>query len=525
MEFGQTAEGSANENSSPGWARTALAIAVVYAVGRNVVAAAKQPFGFDEVLTSIVSSLPNWNVIREGLNHNLDSQPPFFYVCERIVSRLIPNDEIALRLFPNFAFPCAMLCVFAFARRRWGAVTGFLCATFLLCTSLFHTYAIDARGYSMVVACIALAMVFYDNVSVRLWPLWFALSLFLAESFHYYAVFSMIPFGIAEIVVLCKTRRFRATVWGGMALACLPVAIFWRQISSLKAYYGSHLFIHNSFSALPVAYGGFFLGSSTVGTALALLCVVMIFRSWKSPLRDIFSPGDAESTKEKTLALALVLLPILVYVATSLLHSFTLARYAPATILGISLTLGMALAGGKREASILFGFCLVFIVGLHEYAFWRGNWKHPLSVNSPAASVEAFVNKANHAELPVVVGDGFAYLPLTKYASADFASRMVCLVDEQKAVHYLGNDTLDKNLLVLLPYHKISVLDFNTFTSEHRQFLLYREESPTGFDWVSAHLTRVATLEVLEMEGNRGVFLVNMNKPAAESGVARDKEP
>lgn len=525
MEFGQTSDGRANENSSPAWVRVALAITAVYAVVRNVVAAAKQPFGFDEVLTWIVSSMPDWDVVRQGLNHNLDSQPLFFYACERIVSRLIPNDEIALRVFPNLAFPCAMLCVFAFARRRWGAVTGFLCATLLLCTSLFHTYAIDARGYSMVVACVALAMVFYDNVGVRLWPAWFALSLLLAESFHYYAIFSMIPFGIAEFVVLCKTRRFRVAVWGGMALACLPIVVFWRQISSLKMYYGSHLFVHNSLSALPVAYGGFFLGSSTVGTALALLCVVMIFRSWKSPLRDIFSPGDAEKTKEKTLLLALVLLPILVYVATTLLHSFTLARYVPATILGICLTLGMALAGGKREASILFGFCLVFVVGLHEYAFWRGNWRHPLSVNSPAPSVEAFVIKANHADLPVVVGDGFAYLPLTKYASANFAGRLVCLVDAQKAVKYLANDTLDKNLQVLLPYHKISVLDFDTFTSEHRQFLLYREESPAGFDWVSAHLTRVASLEVLEMEGNRGVFLVNMNKPVAASGAARDKEP
>jgi hypothetical protein len=93
-------------------------------------------------------------------------------------------------------------------KRRSGELVGFLCAAMLPGTSLFRTYAIDARGYSVVVACVTFALVCSERLPSPGWAVLFALGLLLAESFRYYAIFSMIPFGISEAALLYSTRRF-----------------------------------------------------------------------------------------------------------------------------------------------------------------------------------------------------------------------------------------------------------------------------------------------------------------------------
>ena len=87
-----------------------------------------------------------------------------------------------------------------------GSAIALVSAAVPLTTVLFDRFAAEARGYSMVVACIACAIVCYQRVPARRWTILLGLSLIFAESFHYFAVFAFLPFLLAEAVRYGMTR-------------------------------------------------------------------------------------------------------------------------------------------------------------------------------------------------------------------------------------------------------------------------------------------------------------------------------
>jgi 4-amino-4-deoxy-L-arabinose transferase-like glycosyltransferase len=491
-----------------------FALVVFYVLVRGVVGAATRPFLFDETLTQVVSSQPSLHALWQALARAVDSQPPFFYLCERVVASHFTNKEIGLRLLSVVAFACTIVCVFAYVKKRSGEFIAFLCATLLLSTSLFHIYGIDARGYSLVIAWITFALVCYQRLPSPRWAALFGLSLFLAESLHYYAIFSMVPFGIAEAVLFLRTRRFRWQVWIALAFGTVPLAIFWPMLSGLKAYYSAHLWTHYSLSSIPPTYGSFFLTGGALGGAMAAVSAVAVIFSLRrnKPEHSAVAEYAKNDPSEPILILSMLALPLVVYVATSILHGAMLDRYVLLAIIGISLAMETVLRRSRAEIIVLFAVSLFSVVGSHEYSFWRSNWRHPFLVDSPAPPVENFVQKSGRSDLPVVIPDGINYLALAHYASPSFAKELVYLVDEQKAVTYIGTDSIEKGLLALRPYTPLQVVDFLEFTSARREFLLYVEEPRNGFDWLTLHLSRAATLQMVAMEQNRRLYLVTMKR-------------
>ena len=98
-----------------------------------------------------------------------------------------------------------------------------LCAALLLMTSAFQTYSVEARPYSMWWRVSRLRS-FATSVCLQRFGHWFlAMTLALAESFHYYAVLAMVPFGLAEGAVFFKTRKFRWPVWAALVLRSTAV--------------------------------------------------------------------------------------------------------------------------------------------------------------------------------------------------------------------------------------------------------------------------------------------------------------
>lgn len=146
-----------------------------------------------------------------------------------------------------------------------------ICAGTLLGTVLFDFYATEARSYSVEVACIAFAMVCYqqigeqndaggivlagvDNQTARLVSMrsasgrralqrlgstsLFAGSVVLAEAFHYYAVFAMVLFGVAELARSVIARRVRWAAWTAPACGTLPMMIGWQHAPDVNFHGG-----------------------------------------------------------------------------------------------------------------------------------------------------------------------------------------------------------------------------------------------------------------------------------------------
>jgi len=136
-----------------------LASLVVYPVAWGLMGASAGPLWFDELLTLTVSSQPDLHGMWSAITRGFDSQPPLFYLLERACLKLPIAKQIALRLPSIPAFPLFLIFVFMYVQRRSREIIACLCAHLFLSTSLLQTYQTEARGYCLMMACIAFALV------------------------------------------------------------------------------------------------------------------------------------------------------------------------------------------------------------------------------------------------------------------------------------------------------------------------------------------------------------------------------
>jgi len=495
-----------------------LGLLVIYVIVRGVVGAKGRPFWYDEILTVTIASQPSLQALWHAVGRGFDGMPPGFYLVERAALAFISNKQIALRLPSILAFPCTLICVFVYVKKRSGEAIAFLCALLLLSTSLFHTYLFEARPYSMVLACIAFALVCYQRLPSVLWAALLGISFLVAESLHYYAIFAMVPFGCAEAVFLLRARQFRWPVWIALACGSLPLIVFWRLISALKTVYGLHTFARPVFSALPGYYGSFFLLPETaVAIPLTVVSVAAIVWSQLWP-RDV-TPRRNESrdagVAEGTLLLSLIALPYIVFALVCLVNGPLLSRYVLAAIFGVVVGMACALSIAGRKAAVilaLFGLCSV---SMRELRFWRHPTYDPFVQYSAATSAEQlsqmmqFVQSAGHEDLPVVVSDSQIYTQLVYYSPQLFANRLVYLVDERRELSYKRSDTSSKLMLALREFMPLGVTEYSEFTAAHREFLLYSGDA----DWYLAYLSQeAASVQLLAKASSGDLCLVKMKE-------------
>lgn len=214
---------------------------VVYAALRNLAEAATKPLWFDELITQVMSRQPSISALWRALKTAADRNPPPFYLIERVGAAFPVNEHIAYRLPSIAAFPVTLICLYFFVERRSGPMRGLLCASLLLLTPLYSLYAGEARPYSMLIACVAFALVCYQREPSAFWTMGLFFSLTLALCLHYYAVFAFVPFFAAELAVTYETRRLRPMVWVALLIGLAPLAIFRPFLVALKTYYGSSL--------------------------------------------------------------------------------------------------------------------------------------------------------------------------------------------------------------------------------------------------------------------------------------------
>jgi hypothetical protein len=487
-----------------------MGLMVVYVIVRSIVAAATKPFWFDEFLTLTISSLPNLKAVWGALSRALDSPPLGFYVVEREFIGLLQNKHIALRLASILAFPCTLICVFVYVKKRSGEAIGLICALLLLLTSLFHSHAVDARPYSMMIACIAIALVCYQRVPSPTWTVMLGLSLTLAQSLHYFAVFSMIPFGVAEFVYFLSARRFRWPVWVALALGPAPLLFFWPLLSNFKAYYGAHPWAHYSLSSIPLTYGSFFLTGGAFSFAVVAVCATGVVGGRLLPTKEAPNESIGRDSAEASLLLTLLLLPFPTALALHLFHGMMVDRYVVASVLGVALSLGCVMSLARGRVVLIFAVFILSTIALHEFTFWRA--AHSLRLDNPASPVEALAQKAGHTDLPVVISDGNTYLQITYYGSPESKKRFFFLQDGQKAVQYSGTDSVDKAYQLLPSYLPLQVEPLSEFVAAHRTFL-FEVEDQGGFNWLPGYLqAEASSVQLLGADGTRKMYLITMKE-------------
>jgi Dolichyl-phosphate-mannose-protein mannosyltransferase len=497
-----------------------MALLCVYVVIRGVVGAASRLFWFDELFTLTIAGQPSlhdmWTAIRSGF----DSAPPLFYLVERVALGLSSNQQIALRLPSILAFPCILICLFVYAKKRNGELLACVCALLFLATSVFHTYLAEARPYSMVIACIAFALVCYQRMPGRGWTVLFGLALLLAESLHYYALFAMIPFWIAEGVALVQTKKFRWPTWVALICGLSPVAVLWPLLMTYKKSYGPNMFARPSFSAVRGYYGSFFLlTDNALGIAVATVAFAAIAWACLWPDKQTTRQSDEQNGNivEAVLLLGFLALPVIAFVLASAVHGILLSRYVLAATIALVLGITIAASMAGRRATALFVLFVFGVVGVRELSFWRHRENDPFKPDFSAISanqvqqMQKFVQSAGHTDLPVVVSDCLLYSQFVYYLEPGWTSRLVFLTDEQREFRSSRADTNSKSMLAFSKFFPVRVKDYSEFTAANPDFLLYYEY----FDWyVPALMQDGFSLELVasDNQGYGQVYLVRTKR-------------
>ena len=327
----------------------------------------------------------------------------------------------------------------------------------------------------------------------------------------------MVPFGLAEITVLCLTRKFRAGVWAALIFGATPMLIFWKLITINKSYYGGpNFWAKFPFSFIPHAYGEYFVTSGHIGFSIAAsaIAAVVITGIWAGKIGK-----RVDDAAEVILLGGIVALPFLGYFLTKIIHSGITPRYMLATAIGVVLSAAYALGRSPRSWTMVAGVFVCAGIGVQELHFWRfpeyGIKERKVRVQDS----ESFLRRNATEELPIVFPNGGTMLEMMHYASdPEFTNRFVYLVIPNASG---WPDTTYKGFLVLRSYLPSKVDRLSAFTSENERFFLYAEDLDVAQDALTATLVGEGwSQRVVSCDGYRALFLVER----AGQAVARAGE-
>lgn len=491
-----------------------LVVLVSYVAIAAVLWAASKPLWFDELVTVVVAHQPTVSGMLDTLRH-VDAHPLPFYVIEHAASAIVPNERIGYRLPSVLALCLVVFCVFVFVRRRSAAGYALIAAVVPLVSILYMPYAVEARGYALMSASVAVALVCYQKAYAIRWAVFMGLSLAAASAWHYYGVFALAPFALAEAAFLWKTRQLRWGVWFGIACGLVPLVAFRSVVSTVAHGFGGHYWrsAQPTLAEIVEVYGSFFKLPYPSGLAIAAVAALGVLEAvWPRSFRkDEFrrTLEEDEFFHERVLVLGLLALPFLFCLAMRLVHGGLVDRYVVEAVLGFSLATGCILPRLQRRSVILFATFLGFAFLLQEGNFWVLHRHNLGRLVFSAHSTEEMVKEAGHPDLPVVVSNAGQYVQFVHYFDRQTVNRYVAVVDPPASLTYAGTDLGDRSLIALRPYAPVQVYQFSDFAAKYQQFLLYSNGDETWDWWPTRLLDDHYTLRLLELQGNQRLYLVS----------------
>ena len=476
--------------TSPRFAAALLVSVLAWELGILFLKASRRFFWYDELFTFHLSALQPFSHLWRALQAGADGMTPSYYAIVQL-ARMFPGDpHVTLRLPSILGYILTLLGVYWFTRKRLPVSAG-LTAVILIALSPFREFAVEARCYSLLVGFLAISAVLWQRIGEKrfMTPL-LALFLTLAVSCHHLAVVAISSFVIAELTWTLLSRRIRWGVWAACLLASCPFFLWLPALLRFRETFGKHFWARPSWRTVVGTYGNY-LGLDSI---LALVLVVFfgivvgdtLLRMWRRPREG--SPERDFGPPEIILVGGFLFYPALLVVLAKSLDSGYAPRYGWPAILG--LVLGSVYLfrtiWPKSSSAHLLGALLI------AFAVQGGNDVGLLSKPSKTGSTrvsERWTRLAelsrDHPGIPVVIGDGEAYLEAAKYAPPELRDRLVQVVDADIAIRLAGSDSIDRTNRILAQYIPLQVEDLAPFQAVHQRFMLY---SGGGFDWITPYL-------------------------------------
>lgn len=479
-----------------------------------------RPLWHDEVYTAAVSRLGSPGKIWGALAQAVETNPPLYYMIEASARKLPVSEELGLRLPSLVGFLVFIGSVAFFVRRAFGPLSGLLAVAVLASSEALY-YGSEARPYGLLLGAFGLAAILWQHrkrgSASPATVVFFALCLAVACSLHYYAVFGLMMFGLAEVLAEIRVRKFDWPVLLAFPLALVPLFIALPLVRAAKSAFGGAFWAHSSLKSILAGYSFVFSSPQFGAINLARLASGRAIT-----LGDLFLPivlivavcgiiGHRRKSPERLnwprpellLAFAFLLLPLVTGLVCMATTGIFTPRYALASTMGVAVFSAWLIPAWNRIAAYAFGAVLTLALICNEVPATFHRLSALAAGETPASSVNQGlipVFRMMDAGATLVIADGHLYLQSLHYAVPQYRSSLLYLEDRELAVRFSGNDTIDAGFLKLQPYENIPLRHAPDFLEANRQFVLLSTGNPR--EWLPAYLRqRNAQIQAIETIG------------------------
>lgn len=444
-----------------------------------------RPLWFDEVFTAIIAARPLSEVFAT-LRTGADTSGPGYYVLLHALMPLADDMHLALRLPSILATSGAAWAVYAFARRDLPGGPSLIALAVVAVSQLYHGYSVEARPYALLACGSAVSLLAWQRADRWRWTVVLFASVAASVTVHYYAVFTLVPLALGEVVLTALTRRWRWRVWAAFGSGAAALAALWPQLAALRAYYGDHYWSVPSIGKALVTYdtvSGIGVPGVGLGVALVLaLALVALLRA--VPTRSsqrVLADAAPRRAATLTLLLAMIALPAIIVASTWMSGGGFAERYALAVVVGLALAaayVAAATVNRRHQPALAAVVVVVFLAG--ELAFWGDGAVGALRQGPSMRGFDEMADVAATAGVPLVVANGLDFLPYAYYHPGA-ADSIVSLTDEDVALRLVGTNSIERDLAVIRGLHPLRVEALVPFVDEHREFHLLTRPGP--YNW------------------------------------------
>ena len=269
----------------------AAAVLATFYLVTSIYVSSHRLLWFDEVFTVHMARLPDWATILAALSHGADSLPPAYYLVVRTFGKLLGRGEVAVRLPSTLAMVATLLIIFDCARRLSDGLHGLIALA--LASIPLAGEGFEARSYAIYIMLAALALWVwtYTGVSEKMSAILFGMVLFLAVSFHYYAVLLLVPYALWEISRWRPWQRPSPKLIAGVIGVVVPAALLSHFILSFSRKFATGFWSRPSLRELTEIYSHIFVGGLFI-LALIAIWIVLVDRKNKSFLLESMPSGE-----------------------------------------------------------------------------------------------------------------------------------------------------------------------------------------------------------------------------------------
>jgi len=435
-----------------------------------------------------------------------DSHPPSFYLMHHILFRTIGEQPWALRLPAILGFLLMMLCVYQFVAKRTSVAYG-LVAMLMPLATVAYEFSYEARGYSLLLGFVALAVLCWQQAGERRWRtvaiLGFGAGVNAGILSHYYTVFLLPAIAAAEAVRSLRCKSWSPGIWLAMCSPVIPLMAFLPVIKTASGY-AATFWGKASLSEIHRYYESI-LGSA-VTCLLFCFAVAGLYRVLCSRNRNsALTESKTFPVEEIVLGIALASAPVIAYFFGKAITWVFVWRYAIGGVVGIAILFGFFCFRLFR-ASATAAWLIVLVIATSFLVTARMNMRTMADGQASLRDLIGWLTSTGNQSEPLIIGDSQSFYVLSYYSPPAMKDRYVYLADTQRSLKYLGQDSPDRSLSLLCRWFGVNVKPYGLYVESHPEMTVWIPPNPKWIWLLSALIDDGEKLTVIGRNGTSILF-------------------